>query len=183
MMKRSGNIKTAVLLLTGALCICLLFAWWNGKSPSRLEREGRKETAPVIRAETEVLAPNIILADADGKRLKLRELYNEKPVCLYFWHPWNENTAIGLGLLQELQEKEGNRIYVCAVTLDGRREEAYAYIEKKGYTFLSYTTDVRTLREYAIKAPPVWICIDKGGKIKDKSEDMTIKKLLYILSG
>ena len=182
MKHNSVQSKNLILILAAAVCLTLLFAWWNGKSPERLAREGRKESAPLIRAETEVLAPNIVLIDGDGRRVKLRTLYNDRPVCLYFWHPWNANTADGLDMLQEFRDTWGDGVYVCAVTLTGRREEADRFIAKKGYTFLTYTADAGVLREYAVKELPVWIMIDKGGRILDKSEHMTLRQGLYDFS-
>lgn len=76
----------------------------------------------------------------------------------------------------------GDGVYVCAVTLTGRREEADRFIAKKGYTFLTYTADAGVLRDYAVKALPVWIMIDKGGRMLDKSEHMTLRQGLYDFS-
>jgi len=57
-----------------------------------------------------------------------------------------------------------------------------SYRNKKGYTFLTYTADAGVLRDYAVKALPVWIMIDKGGRMLDKSEHMTLRQGLYDFS-
>ena len=144
--------------------------------------EGRKDTADLIRSETEVLAPDILLKTRSGETVRLRTLYNEKPVCLYFWHPWTEYSREGLDTLEDVKKKTGDSVYICAVMTDGTAADGYAYIDVKKYDFLSYHTDIRSWREFIIKSPPVWIIIDKGGRIKDKADSLTELQILTSLA-
>lgn len=81
--------------------VCLV-AW---ERSARIDMEGRKDTADLIRSETEVLAPDILLKTRSGEIVRLRTLYNEKPVCLYFWHPWTEYSKEGLDTLEDVKKR------------------------------------------------------------------------------
>ena len=102
---RSEKRKNIIFFGLAFICLVLLFAWWPGKDPARIDMEGRKDTADLIRSETEVLAPDILLKTRSGEIVRLRTLYNEKPVCLYFWHPWTEYSKEGLNTLEAVKKR------------------------------------------------------------------------------
>ena len=50
---RSEKRKNIIFFGLAFVCMVLLFAWWPGKDPARIDMEGRKDTADLIRSETE----------------------------------------------------------------------------------------------------------------------------------
>lgn len=76
--------KTKILSLVAAVCVVLSLFFWPEKEPDAYSSATIEAAEEVSRAETEMLAPDERLYGSNGE-VRLQNLYNEKPVCLFFW--------------------------------------------------------------------------------------------------
>ena len=61
-----------------------------------------------------MLAPDERLYGEDGD-VRLQDLYNQKPVCLFFWAVWSDDSLKNLALLEEMYQKYGADVTFVAV--------------------------------------------------------------------
>ena len=106
--------KTKVLVCLAAVCVVLSLFFWPEKEPDAYSSATIEAAEEVSRAETEMLAPDERLYGEDGD-VRLQDLYNQKPVCLFFWAVWSDDSLKNLALLEEMYQKYGADVTFVAV--------------------------------------------------------------------
>jgi thiol-disulfide isomerase/thioredoxin len=69
--------------------------------------------------------------------------------------------------LQKLQDKYGSKMRIITVVCDGSLSDMQNFLSKNKYSwiFLNYTNQPEVMENYRIKAYPVYVFIDKDGRI------------------
>lgn len=119
------------------------------------------------------LAPEIDMAGADGKNIKLSSLRG-KFVLIDFWAAWcgpcRRESPQMVAIYKEFNKK-GFEIY--SVSLDNNKKDWEAAIKKDGLGEWAHVSDLQywqnaAAREYGVDAIPFTILLDKEGKILAK---------------
>ncbi len=94
------TIKTKILV--GLACICLILTafFWPGKEEDAYSSGVVREAEEISERETEMLAPDEVLLSPNGD-IRLQTLYNQKPVCLFFWASWSGDSLRQLAILEK----------------------------------------------------------------------------------
>ena len=93
--------------------------------------------------------PDERLYGEDGD-VRLQDLYNQKPVCLFFWAVWSDDSLKNLALLEEMYQKYGADVTFVAVPTGPDADKGAAYCRKKGYGIPVYGGDGQLFRDYGI---------------------------------
>mgnify|MGYP000113899168 CR=1 FL=1 len=109
------NIKTKIL--AGLACICLILTvfFWPGKEEDAYSSDVVREAEDVSERETEMLAPDEVLQAPDGRDIRLQALYNQKPVCLFFWASWSSDSLRQLAILEKACAQYGQDVYFVTI--------------------------------------------------------------------
>lgn len=120
------------------------------------------------------MAPDIELADRDGKPYKLSSLRG-KVVLLDFWASWcgpcrHENPTV----VKAYQRFESKGFTVFSVSLDQSKEKWLAAIAKDGLVWNNHVSDLKGWGSagaalYQVKGIPATFLLDKDGKIAAKN--------------
>ena len=156
--------KTKVLVCLAAVCVVLSLFFWPEKEPDAYSSATIEAAEEVSRAETEMLAPDERLYGEDGD-VRLQDLYNQKPVCLFFWAVWSDDSLKNLALLEEMYQKYGADVTFVAVPTGPDADKGAAYCRKKGYGIPVYGGDGQLFRDYGIADVPQVIFIARGGQM------------------
>ena len=117
------------------------------------------------------LAPDFILKDLDGKKVRLSD-YRGKIVFLNFWATWCPPCRAEMPSMEKLNGKmNGTDFIIFAVSIDTSSPERVAnFIEKNGYTFdILHDSDQAVAKNYLVMGIPTTYIIDKKGIIVEKS--------------
>ena len=162
--RRNHEDKTKVLVCLAAVCVVLSLFFWPEKEPDAYSSATIEAAEEVSRAETEMLAPDERLYGEDGD-VRLQDLYNQKPVCLFFWAVWSDDSLKNLALLEEMYQKYGADVTFVAVPTGPDADKGAAYCRKKGYGIPVYGGDGQLFRDYGIADVPQVIFIARGGQM------------------
>jgi len=120
------------------------------------------------------MAPDIELADRDGKMLKMSSLRG-KVVLLDFWASWcgpcrHENPTV----VRAYQKFESKGFTVFSVSLDQSKEKWLSAIVKDGLVWNNHVSDLKGWASggaalYQVKGIPATFLLDKDGKIAAKN--------------
>lgn len=156
--------KTKILAFLAAVCVVLSLFFWPEKEPDAYSSATIDAAEEVSRADTEMLAPDERLYGPKGK-VRLQTLYNQKPVCLFFWAVWSDDSLKNLAVMEEMYQKYGQDISFVAVPTGPDAEKGAAYCLKKGYDLPVYGGDGQFFRDYGITDVPQVIFIARGGQM------------------
>ena len=125
------------------------------------------ETAPEATVETQELAPDFTVYDADGNAYRLSD-FRGTPVVLNFWASWCGPCKSEMPDFDEKAAQLAGKVQFLMVNLtDGAQETvetASAFIEAQGYTFpVFYDTDQSAAYAYGVYSIPTTYFIDAGG--------------------
>lgn len=120
----------------------------------------------LTRFEKSFPAPPFTLSSLDGDSLSL-DYYQGKPVYLSFMTTWSYACLSEFELLSQLYDKYGNSIHFVTISLDKNPEVVSRFRNDKGYywDFLYNGSSYDLLMDYDIKTFPMFVLIDKKGKI------------------
>lgn len=158
------TMKTKIL--AGLACICLILTafFWPGKEEDAYSSEAIKEAEEVTDAETEMLAPDEVLQATKGD-IRLQALYNQKPVCLFFWASWSEDSLRQLAVLESVYPQYGQDLYFVTIPVGPDLQASRSYVSQKGYALPVYGSQKQMLNEYGVHQVPLLIFIARGGQM------------------
>jgi len=113
------------------------------------------------------MAPGFTLAGRDQKDVSLKNLKG-KPVLLCFWTTYCEGCLSEMDLIKPLYDKYKENISFVSISADKYFSKMLRFINlKKDYvwTFLSAGDHPEVLKDYDVRAYPLFVLIDREGKI------------------
>ncbi len=176
------NIKNKVLAILAVVLCLLMICFWTGKDENAVSTEDVKAAEEVSQKETEVLAHNAALETIDGRDVQMKELYNKKPVYVFFWMPWSEESKKQLPAIESLYKKYGKDVYFVIISLGNTKKEAQQFYQKSPYTMPFYTAELAMASDYNIYEVPQSMMIARGGTIKKRHMGtLSEKELAYFI--
>lgn len=176
------NIKNKVLAVLAVVFCLLMICFWTGKDENAVSTEDVKAAEEVSQKETEVLAHNAALKTIDGRDVQMRDLYNKKPVYVFFWMPWSEDSKKQLPAIETLYKTYGKDVYFVIVSLGSTEKEARQFYQKSPYTMPFYTAGLAMASDYNVYEVPQSIMIAQGGTIKKRHiGTLPEKELAYFI--
>jgi peroxiredoxin len=112
-------------------------------------------------------APEFTLPDRDQKDFSLKSLLG-KPVMLCFWTTYCETCLSEMDLIKPLFDKYRENIHFVSVSADKYFSKMLYFINlKKDYvwTFVNIGDHPEVLKDYDVRTYPLFVLIDKEGKI------------------
>lgn len=113
------------------------------------------------------MAPEFTLLNRDQKEISLKE-FRGKPVVLGFWTTYCEECLSEMELIKPLYDKYKNDIQFVSVSADKYFSKMLFFINlKKDYvwTFVNIGDHSEVLIDYEVRTYPLFVLIDKDGKI------------------
>lgn len=183
MSEEKHTIKNKILLGIALLCVLGMVCLWTGKDEQIAKKEDIKIAEEVSLRETEVLAHNAAMETIDGRAVAMRDLYNKKPVYVFFWMPWSDDSKKQLPAIEEAYLEWGRDVYFVIVSVGSTQREARAFFQASSYTMPFYTAALAMARDYNVYEVPQSIIIGKGGTIKKRHIGvMTQHELAYFIA-
>lgn len=112
-------------------------------------------------------APDFTLQDKNQQMVALHSLKG-KPVVLNFWTTYCEGCLAEMDLLKSIYDKYGSRAHFVSIAADKYFSKMLYFVNlKKEYiwNFLHIGDQSEVLKEYDVRSYPLFILIDKEGKI------------------
>lgn len=176
------NIKNKVLAVLAVVFCLLMICFWTGKDENAVSTEDVKAAEDVSQKETEVLAHNAALKTIDGRDVQMRDLYNKKPVYVFFWMLWSEDSKKQLSVMEPIYKTYGKDVYFVIVSLGSTEKEAQRFYKKSSYTMPFYTSGLAMASDYNVYEVPQSIMIARGGTIKKRHiGTLPEKELAYFI--
>lgn len=183
-MKHHENhrMKNRILAVLSAV-LCVLMIWfWTGKDENAFSSEEIKQAERISQVETEVLAPNAAMETIDGRDVQMKDLYNKKPVYVFFWMPWSDESKKQLPIIESLYKKYGEQVYFVVVSIGSTKKDAQRFCHQSPYTMPFYTAVIAMASDYNVYEVPLSMMIAKGGTIKSRQTGaLTEKELEYLI--
>ncbi len=113
------------------------------------------------------MAPEFTLLNREQKQLSLKSLRG-KPVVLCFWTTYCEGCLSEMDLIKPLFDKYRENIHFVSVSADKYFSKMLFFINlKKDYvwTFVNIGDQSDVLKDYDVRTYPLFVLIDKDGKI------------------
>ena len=153
-------------LIVSLLAVFVVFSVTGCGASDDAQAEKVKKAAEVTQTQQESIAPDEVLKTLDGKTVKLKDLYMEKPVYLNFWASWCPPCVKEMPHIENMYKKYGDKVNFVVVSVDSKEEQARAFDSKSDFTMPIYTGDINRLSDdYGLSAIAVSILIDTHGKI------------------
>jgi len=133
------------------------------------------------------MAPGFTLIDEAGNEADLGN-FRGKYVYLCFWTSWCIPCIKEFELLSELFSKYKNDIEFLGISFDEEYSSMYHFLNEKKYPWenIHYNRDLDLIDDYEIKTYPLFVLIDRHGKIirypaplPSQKVEMLFEKLLY----
>lgn len=174
--------KTPLLVLLFILLTLALFSSGcgteskteNSSENSQMESESQIQVAPL----QGYLAPDFVLEDLSGKKIKLSSLRG-KIVVLNFWSLGCRYCLQEMPDFDEFNRSKPEDVMVLMVNLDRAESRLSAYINNMQFSFTVLKDEIaETARTYMIRGVPTTFIIDKDGIIAARIEGSLTKNQL-----
>ena len=126
---------------------------------------------------------DLTLVDLDGKKVRLDQLAEDKPLLLYFWATWCKPCRKTQPKVATLAKKFKDRVKVVGINVGGldspKHIKKYRSRHRITYTMLIDHND-EAVKAYSVSAIPVVILVDETGKIlfRDNEPPANLEKFL-----
>lgn len=104
MNKIRAGIKNKIIVVLAVACTAYFVSFWMGTERDVALKAYEKAAEEAMIADTEILAHNGHIRSMDGQDTEIRDLYNDKPVLIYFWMPWSDDSKKGMAVLETYTE-------------------------------------------------------------------------------
>ena len=163
---RSGRHPVAIIVLLVLVAALAVLAYgyrpWSEQSAAGVSLgmvDG--EVAP----EPGMLAPDFVLARADGSLVRLSDLRG-RPVLLNFWADWCTFCKDEMPAMQRIADAYGDDLVVLGVNAGDPVEVGERFVEQAGVTYeRAYDLDLEVTDGYRVLAMPTSYFIDADGII------------------
>lgn len=112
-------------------------------------------------------APRFTLRDRNGKMVSLSD-FSGKPVVLSFWTVYCQECLNQMELLKPVADKYHDKMAFVSISADKEFDKMTFFLGMKkdfSWTFLHIGESIDVLKEYNVKSYPLFLLIDKDGKI------------------
>ena len=126
---------------------------------------------------------DLTLVDIDGKKVRLDQLAEDKPLLLYFWATWCKPCRKTQPNVAALAKEYKDRVKVVGINVGGldspKDIKKYVSRHRITYTMLIDHND-EAVKAYSVSAIPVIILVDETGKIlfRDNEPPANLEKFL-----
>ena len=125
----------------------------------------------------------LTLVDLDGKKVRLDQLAEDKPLLLYFWATWCKPCRKTQPKVADLAKKYKDRVEVVGINVGGldSPKDIKKYISRHRITYaMLIDRDDEAVKAYSVSAIPVIILVDETGKIlfRDNEPPANLEKFL-----
>lgn len=154
-MPRGASRRLAIVLVLAVL--------GAGGFPRIVAGRGAEE-----QAEVGASAPDFVLTDLNGTRVRLSDLRGPRSVLLSFWASWCPSCQQEMPTLARLYEKFGPRgLEIVAVSIDVNQADVAQFVLTHGVTSRAlWDRGGRVARKYRVMAVPTHYFIDRRGVIR-----------------
>ena len=126
---------------------------------------------------------DLTLLDLNGKKVRLTELTEDKPLLLYFWATWCKPCRLTTPKVSALAHKYKDRITVLGINVGGvdSVKDVRKYRKRYKVTYpLLLDSNNDTVAAYSVRAIPVVILLDETGRIlfRDNDPPANLEQLL-----
>lgn len=182
MSERHTGIKNRIIAVLAAGCLAYFCCFWMGTDREAVLEAYEKKAEDAMLADTEILAHNGQIRRMDGQEEELKTLYNDKPVLLYFWMPWSDDSKKGLPLVENIYRIYGQDVHVVALVVGSAGDEAASFWQYHECAMPFYTGELTVADDYNVYEVPQFVMIRKGGAIADRHIGlMTERELAYMV--
>jgi thiol-disulfide isomerase/thioredoxin len=133
----------------------------------------------LTRLKPGAVAPGFSLLDQNQKIVKLETLKG-KPIVLNFWTTYCEGCLAEMDMIKPIYDKFGNRVHFVSIAADKYYSKMLYFINlKKEYVwnFLHIGDQSEVLKEYDVRSYPLFVLIDRDGKIVKYPAELPSKGL------
>ena len=112
-------------------------------------------------------APGFNLTDRNQKKVSLKD-FKGKPVLLNFWTTYCQGCIGEMDMMKPLYDKYKDKIEFVSISADKDFNKMLYYINLKTnfvWSFLHVGDSINLLKEYDVRIYPLFVLIDKEGKI------------------
>ena len=126
---------------------------------------------------------DLTLVDIDGKKVRLDQVAEDKPLLLYFWATWCKPCRKTQPKVAALAKEYKDRVKVVGINVGGldspKDIKKYRSRHRITYTMLIDHND-EAVKTYSVSAIPVIILLDETGKIlfRDNEPPANLDKFL-----
>ena len=175
------TVKNRVLLGLALSCGILSLFFWPEREEDVFSSDVIRQAEEVTDADTEMLAPDELLQSSKGD-VHLQALYNKKPVCLFFWASWSDDSLRQLAVLESLYPQYGRDICFLAVPVGPDTKASRDYYHSSGSSLPLYPGSLQLFKDYGIHQVPQLILIRRGGQmVRPFTDVLTERQLAYEL--
>ena len=126
---------------------------------------------------------DLTLVDVDGKKVRLDQLAEDKPLLLYFWATWCKPCRKTQPKVAALAKEYKDRVKVVGINVGGldSPKDIKKYLSRHRITYaMLIDRDDEAVKAYSISAIPVVILLDETGKIlfRDNEPPANLEKFL-----
>lgn len=155
--------KKCMIVLAAALCVVSLTACGNQKAEAQQQTAQAEAVADL---KIGAPAPDIDLPAADGKSVKLSQLYAQGPVFINFWASWCPPCVGEMPDIQKAYDAHKQEIQFIAVNMDQKKDDGVAFWRDGKYTIPMYQPNIQKVsRDYRISGIPMSVLVDTRGII------------------
>jgi thiol-disulfide isomerase/thioredoxin len=156
-----------------AFAAVLLAALLTGCGEEKIRGGGSTLPGPVPEGVTFVdadpslpPAPEMSLRLLDGKPLTGSEMWEERPVVLFFFASWcTECARLQPGLVQ-LAERYRDRVLFVGVAGEDKEEALATYLDEHEVPYpVGIDQRLRVWRSYGVREPPHPVVVSRGGRV------------------
>ena len=153
--------QDVVMGLVGVLLISLL--------PGTLVAEAEQASSEAVAPEVGALAPDFVLPDLSGSRVRLADYRGKKVVLVTFWAPWCPACRFEMPTMQTVYQRfKDQGLEILAISIDqGGRRQTQDYATEHQLSFPVLLDPRQEIMErYRTTFIPTHVLIDRQGRIR-----------------
>ncbi len=153
--------RSCLVGLLGALLISVL----PGRMVARAGDASSEATAPEVGA----LAPDFVLSDLNGTKVRLADYRGKKVVFVNFWAPWCPSCRFEMPTMPAVYHRfKEQGLEILAISIDqGSRQQTVTYAAEHQLPFpVLLDPKQEVMDRYRVRFIPTHVLIDRQGRIR-----------------
>lgn len=167
-------------MLSVILAVLIGVAVWAYGSLSESYTPPAESTAETTVGETKevVTTADFTVTDRDGNSVNLSDFFG-KPTVVNFWATWCSPCTSEMPHFEEAYAEYGDEVQFIMVNVGDSYDDAYKFVENKGYTFPVYhDTTYSASIAYGVSSIPMTLFINADGELVKSQIGMMNKSTL-----